>query len=545
MLSFDVDTEQYLSLDIYFQGDVAINLLATTHDDIDKKYQFDYSDEMYMFSTFTLASVFNLETLPNLSFKSDGYNADDSYNPIYKSQSLQFTVPSTGFNLKNGEGIAADWPIAEFYSSNEIDYSYYFIDWASREYDEEGSKWEFYIYRQTSTSDDVYTLSLRPLRKPEDQLTAVVGESKALNLEYNNESDDETFYIRPSSTYYATTGKATYNYDTQTITIINPTVVDNAVVMCDSNVIEPPEKEGYFFVGWSADEEPTYTNGVLNDAFNHLDMVLTEDTTLYAIYKQLVYVNLDIPKTWGENYANIDNMKIIFNEEEILPTNTSQYGRLTLKAEKGTSALDTLSLYGATARANIGNADVRALSLKGWAYQNGDEWVMLNSNSDFILSDEITFRPIWNERKTYTLIIDLHSRWKPVTSSIGIQYSTSNKITINNCIVVDEYTIKFNGNTTGSYIGTENSEIITLSNIPEGIKYNQIGIDSPTCQSAEGGYVASMYDFKKWGLGNNNSTGKTLDKMISDSTTFSLNQVVNDTTIATMTNNTIYVFFDR
>ena len=536
LLSFEEETDQYFSLYIYFQGDVGIDLLKTTRSDLDSKFTFDYCDQKFMFSTFTLSTVFNLETLGNLRFMSDGYDSDDSYSPIYRSNSLQFSIPSTGFNLKDANGDSADWPIAELYDNGNVDYSYYFIDWASREYDQEESKWEFYIYRQTSASDDIYTLSLRPLRHPDDQLTAVVGESKSLSLEFNSSRDNETYYIRPSSTYYSNTGKAVYNYDTQTITIKNPTVVDNEVQLVDSSVIAPPEKDGYFFVGWSAEEEATYTNGVLNDAFRHTDMVLSDDTTLYAVWKELVYVNLSIPTSWGSNYATIGNMNVTFGEEDYTPTN----GTLRIRAEKGTAALATLQLYSATATATIG-ANTRGLTLKGWAYQNGDEWVTLNSGTDFILSEETTFMAIWNERKTYSITLDLYQKWKYLASN----YAVMSRLSISNPVVLEGYTLKFNGNSTGSFSGSSSNPTVTLSNIPEGVKYNQLGIGSPTCYDTDGIYQPISYKFEKWSTDSNEWEGDNLNSAISDAATFSMSQVVNDTTTASMTNNTLYAFFKR
>jgi hypothetical protein len=411
------------------------------------------------------------------------------------------------------------------------------MDWAAKEYNEKKLDYDYLIYRETSSISDIYKLSTRPLRDKSVTLYALVGRSPVLTLNLENEQSDVECFMRPTSNYYQK-ATANYNYTTQTITITNPTIVDGEVQNVVTDTIAAPQKDGFFFVGWSSSETPSYTNGELNDAFNNTGISIDQDTTLYAVYKEKAYVDLTIPTTWGNNYARLTNISVTKGGNAITTSN----GVASIFAEKNTDAYDSLKSYSATATATIGT-ETRALTLKGWTYNNGNEWVMLSSTNTFALGTNTTLYAVWNERKTYTLQLDLYSSWEPPLSTIT--YSVTGRITLNAVNVAEGYNVRFNGNSSGTFTGSSGNNV-TITNIPEGISLNNIVTNEPTPSSATGVYIASLYSFAKWSNSTNETTDVLLRTMINDAPTFNLSSnVASDSTFANLTNNTIFAFYER
>ncbi len=555
LLSFADEHTQVFNLYIYFQGDVGMRLLHQTQDDIEAKYSFDYSDEQYMFATFTLSAMFDLQNMHRLTLSSNGYNQDranpaqgDPYSAINRADSYQYVFSSTGFNLLDAQGGAHEWPIAEFLQdANAVDYAYYFVDWASREYDSDEETWRYKIYREQAVGS-IADLATQPLRETSVYLYALAGESNVLTFDLDNDEENPTCYMRPQGNFYENAASASYDAQTQKITVTNPTITyDSGTEACgeESRVtfsLDAPTKEGFFFVGWSRTAEPTYTDGVLNDAFGGHAISISEDTTLYAVWKELVYLDLYVPLTWGTGYATIGNISITYGGQTYTP---DANGHMRIQAEKGTSAYRTVQYYDVTATATIGGTQ-RSLTLKHWSYYHGasDTWYPLSTGSTFIMNEETTVVAVWNERKTYSFNVDLYQHWEPGV----LEYSVTGQLKVNNAVNEDGYTVTFNGSKTGTFVGSSSSNIV-VANIPEGMRLSTIFAGDPDPKSASGGYLASSYDFAKWSAEVNEWKGSSLEaslsKKIDSVATIAKSTAVDDAFIAMLNDSILYAFFER
>ena len=543
------DEELYFDLYIIFQGDVPYQILQTTMLDLDEEYMFDFCDEKYMFANFYLQALFNLEPMHTLTFRDCGYDKDDSYSEIGSPYVALHNEPIyfSGMSMYAGDGTLQFWPTAELRNGNtaEIATEYYFIDWADVEFNESTNSRQYYIYRSESTTSGIYTLAVRPLREDSESLYAIWGESPKVTLNYNYEElEDVEIYLRKDSGYYTSAGYLSFNYNTKGISVNNPVVnAPDAGATIRTTGYGAPAREGYIFEGWSATPEASYSSsGDLNDVFDDDGEYYTdEDVTLYGVWKQVFNVTISFETAWG-NYATINNI--------VLTKGTTNYhisgGTFTLKLERGKGLYDLLSGYTATGVANLSGNTTRNLTLEGFYYWNGSSYTKLSSSYNLTLNEDTTLYMRWNERKTYTVYIDLYQKWKAVLTN----YSLTAKMSITSAKIIDTYVITYNGSTTGTFVGSSSSNL-TIANIPEGCRLSDV-VNTPSADSATGGYIAALYDFdcfsildNEWESSSTQALKNRVEEAHNSTNKVETSSVFNDALIARLSANKIYVFFDR
>ena len=158
------------------------------------------------------------------------------------------------------------------------------------------------------------------------------------------------------------------------------------------------------------------------------------------------------------------------------------------------------------------------------------------------LGTNTTLYAVWNERKTYSITLDIYETLKVTALSLKSS-DLYGSITVNNPLSVEYYTIRFNGNLTGTFKDS-NQNGISVTNIPEGVTLSNIGLSNSSSsvklEDADSGFVERSLTFKQWEITDNN-TNETSSQH--DGTAVSLTTAICDTFLATLNNNTIYAFF--
>ena len=132
------------------------------------------------------------------------------------------------------------------------------------------------------------------------------------------------------------------------------------------------------------------------------------------------------------------------------------------------------------------------------------------------------------------------------TQITPINYAVAAQIKINSAISETGYTVKYNNAKTGTFKGTSSNNIVTVTNIPEGMKVSTVASSSNlSIHDTDGGYAAISYHFDKWISNDNNFGTMTLNNASNSSTTVNVNVGISDTFTALLTNNVLYVFYDR
>lgn len=478
IISLNDGQEHLFSLTIYFVGEAGLRELETTQEDIDDKYLFAFSDERFMFSEFYLYAMFEVGSMRYLQFNSKGY--DEEYK-VMSDDGITYTgtgiagMSYTGGSLMDANGVEHDYPIPELFANGSTAYNKYFMDWFYWAYDEEAGADKPRIYRENDdVTNGVYSLQLSNIIENNATFHAKWANSMKITFDANYENAPKLgeTYVRPQSNYYKGAGYLEYNKDTKEISVYNPSQGQDVALI---NTIPAPTRDGYVFLGWATTPDATYdnANGTIStgafNAGNQYKLAYGEDITLYAVWRESVKITIAVEDTWGDGYATLSNGKVTFYGSNVAVSN----GVAIIDALSGEDLFTQLKNITATATATInGTGEVRELTLKGWADENGN---LITESSTYALTENLTIYPIWNERNTYTITIDLYQTWK-----VGVEYYAQGSASVTNAIVIDGYKVLFNGQETIEFIADSGNENIVITNIAEGIGLSGISIEFDT-----------------------------------------------------------------
>lgn len=470
IISLNDGQEHLFSLTIYFVGEAGLRELETTQEDIDDKYLFAFSDERFMFSEFYLYAMFEVGSMRYLQFNSKGY--DEEYK-VMSDDGITYTgtgiagMSYTGGSLMDANGVEHDYPIPELFANGSTAYNKYFMDWFYWAYDEEAGADKPRIYRENDdVANGVYSLQLSNIIENNATFHAKWANSMKITFDANYENAPKLgeTYVRPQSNYYKGAGYLEYNKDTKEISVYNPSQGQDVALI---NTIPAPTRDGYVFLGWATTPDATYDNasgtistGAFN-AGNQYKLAYGEDITLYAVWRESVKITIAVEDAWGDGYATLSNGKVTFYGSNVAVSN----GVAIIDALSGEDLFTQLKNITATATATInGTGEVRELTLKGWADEKGN---LITESSTYALTENLTIYPVWNERNTYTITIDLYQTWLS-SDACGLA-------SVSSAVILDGYKVLFNGQETIEFVGDENTNLV-ITNIAEGCSISQFNM---------------------------------------------------------------------
>lgn len=503
---------------IYFQGEYAFRMLMDTQANIPSQYRFQFSDEIYMFATFNLYTLFEMKSLLTLHFNSTGYGPGFTELQGGYSGTPSTQITFTGASLVDENGNERDYPVPEIRNNGEIDYSLYFEDWFTWYPNAETGISEARIYRNEK-SEGVYVLEETFLKNSPSMMNAKWNNSNSVILDLNYGSTPSTEYpLRPKGNYYSDAGYVRYDSATKQLYVYNPS--GTSMQLCNS--FTPPTRNDHTFVGWSL--TPNGTENVFNSGNDYI-ITPDEDLELYAIWEETVDITFNIHETWGENYANVINGSISKTGTSLTLTN----GKYVDNARILRDMFTYLSDFNISAFVDRTSGTDETLTLKGWKYLNASGiWEEITASTSFQITQNIQLYPIWNERKVNTITVDLYQTWRVV----GISYFAACSFSIGTRVELDRYNLKFNDNYTGNFTGTSGNQSVVISNVPEGVSLDKIGLNiSMTDKST----VLINYEFKYLAT-NSNDLNSSLN---------SYNPIRYDMTSAITVNTTVYVYCDN
>lgn len=524
--------ETYYKLKVIFQGDTAYHLLQETQEDIDEEYAFAFTDPKYMFAKFVLNIVFYVHGMNNLIEVPVGFTAETVAEETHLTYEAHYmtgvygrnTILSiTGFDFLDKNGNDRTLSLPEIYANYEQTQpagEYYFVDWLEYEYDEDENLFIYYYrdVKENGTPDNVTTLNLRPIRDSSVYFYAVWDASPLVTIDDMTDSgeDPATYPLRPAGNHYAAAGYMQYNTTTKAITVYNPSS-DGMVSMYS---VPAPQRSGYEFMGWSTtqpevDEEYSAT-GNINYAFtagNLYKYYSAADSALYAVWIKYKTVRFHLDEVWGD--ANNPYATVVGVLTGVTAPKVN--GVVTLSLLK----TDSLAGYTATGTATIG-ANTRGLTLNHWATL---AYELYTDASGIYLADVtdagLDLYPVWNERNTYTVTLDLTMRSSAAAHAEG-------SITIDTAIVQGYYhTVLFgdgsNTASTGTFADTGTGGNVTVT-VLEGTKFSDLGLSISITQTiafgankVKGWYLNANNDIliTSWTLTNSSATQYDVDSYIS------------------------------
>ena len=470
IISLNDGQEHLFSLTIYFIGEAGLRELETTQEDIDDKYLFAFSDERFMFSEFYLYAMYEVGSMRYLQFNSKGY--DEEYK-VMSDDGITYTgtgiagMSYTGGSLMDANGVEHDYPIPELFANGSTAYNKYFMDWFYWAYDEEAGADKPRIYRENDdVTNGVYSLQLSNIIENNATFHAKWANSMKITFDANYENAPKLgeTYVRPQSNYYKGAGYLEYNKDTKEISVYNPSQGQDVALI---NTIPAPTRDGYVFLGWATTPDATYDNasgtistGAFN-AGNQYKLAYGEDITLYAVWRESVKITIAVEDAWGDGYATLSNGKVTFYGSNVAVSN----GVAIIDALSGEDLFTQLKNITATAMATINvTGEVRELTLKGWADEKGN---LITESSTYALTENLTIYPVWNERNTYTITIDLYQTWLS-SDACGLA-------SVSSAVILDGYKVLFNGQETIEFVGDENTNLV-ITNIAEGCSISQFNM---------------------------------------------------------------------
>lgn len=470
IISLNDGQEHLFSLTIYFIGEAGLRELETTQEDIDDKYLFAFSDERFMFSEFYLYAMYEVGSMRYLQFNSKGY--DEEYK-VMSDDGITYTgtgiagMSYTGGSLMDANGVEHDYPIPELFANGSTAYNKYFMDWFYWAYDEEAGADKPRIYRENDdVTNGVYSLQLLNIIENNATFHAKWANSMKITFDANYENAPKLgeTYVRPQSNYYKGAGYLEYNKDTKEISVYNPSQGQDVALI---NTIPAPTRDGYVFLGWATTPDATYdnANGTIStgafNAGNQYKLVYGEDITLYAVWRESVKITIAVEDAWGDGYATLSNGKVTFYGSNVAVSN----GVAIIDALSGEDLFTQLKNITATAMATINvTGEVRELTLKGWADEKGN---LITESSTYALTENLTIYPVWNERNTYTITIDLYQTWLS-SDACGLA-------SVSSAVILDGYKVLFNGQETIEFVGDENTNLV-ITNIAEGCSISQFNM---------------------------------------------------------------------